>query len=155
MAHQKRHRLGQRQSHRPLRRQTLPPRHRARIQETKNPHGHRRQPHHHITSCDRRNHHRALHRHSPRLPKALLEKRRPTPRPKTRKTGTPEQKRLRCRFVNDVATDLSSMSRLMTMEPTTGIEPAPAAWEAAVLPLNYVGTARLHAPAYYTPRPSA
>lgn len=29
----------------------------------------------------------------------------------------------------------------MTMEPTTGIEPAPAAWEAAVLPLNYVGTA--------------
>ena len=35
-----------RQSHRPLRRQTLPPRHRTRIQETKNPHGHRRQPHH-------------------------------------------------------------------------------------------------------------
>ena len=29
----------------------------------------------------------------------------------------------------------------MTLEPTTGIEPAPAAWEAAVLPLNYVGTA--------------
>ena len=57
-------------------------------------------------------------------------KRSPTPRPKTRKTGTPEQKQLRCRFVNDVATDLSSMSRLMTMaedvgfEPTRGVNPA-------------------------------
>ena len=78
-----------RQSHRPLRRQTLPPRHRARIQETKilmaiadN----------HITSCDRRNHHRALHRHSPRLPKALLEKRRPTPKPQITRKPAPRTK---------------------------------------------------------------
>lgn len=25
------------------------------------------------------------------------------------------------------------------MEPMTGIEPAPLAWEARVLPLNYIG----------------
>lgn len=25
------------------------------------------------------------------------------------------------------------------MEPMTGIEPAPPAWEAGVLPLNYIG----------------
>ena len=46
-------------------------------------------------------------------------------------------------WVNYVATHLSSMSRLMTVEPTTGIEPAPAAWEAAVLPLNYVGAMQI------------
>ena len=51
-------------------------------------------------------------------------------KPGALQTGTPEQKRLRCRFVNDVATDLSSMSRLMTMaedvgfEPTRGVNPA-------------------------------
>ena len=68
-------------------------------------------------------------------------------------TGTPEQKATGmpvCQRCRD-----SSVKHVAThdMEPTTGIEPALAAWEAAVLPLNYVGTARLCAPAYYTPRP--
>ena len=31
------------------------------------------------------------------------------------------------------------MSRLMTNEPMTGIEPAYSAWEADILPLNYIG----------------
>ncbi len=38
------------------------------------------------------------------------------------KTGTSEEQ-LRCRFVNNVATDLSSMSRLMTDVGPVGIEP--------------------------------
>lgn len=29
---------------------------------------------------------------------------------------------------------------LVTVEPMTGIEPAYSAWEADVLPLNYIGT---------------
>ena len=58
-----------------------------------NPHGHRRQPRHHITSRNRRSHHRTLHRHQPQLPKALLETRRPTPHPRIRRKPTPQNKR--------------------------------------------------------------
>jgi hypothetical protein len=33
-----------------------------------------------------------------------------------------------------------SVVELLIVEPMTGIEPAYSAWEADVLPLNYIGT---------------
>ena len=80
----------------------------------------------HITASlktNRRNHHRASHRHIPQLPKTILAKRRPTPDLKT-KTNTLEQQKPRHRFVHHVATDLSTMSRLTTTVSPTGFEPA-------------------------------
>lgn len=82
-----------RQNHRALRRQTLPPRHRPPMEKTENPHGHRRQPRHHITSRNWRSHHRALHRYQPQLSKALLETNRPTLSPRIRRNRHPRTKR--------------------------------------------------------------
>jgi hypothetical protein len=39
-----------------------------------------------------------------------------------------------------VSADTCSTAGLLIVEPMTGIEPAYSAWEADVLPLNYIGT---------------
>lgn len=38
-----------------------------------------------------------------------------------------------------------ALKRAILVEPVTGIEPAPPAWEAGVLPLNYTGIACMQA----------
>lgn len=43
------------------------------------------------------------------------------------------------RGIGSVLRKLSGRYALLNMEPMTGIEPAYSAWEADVLPLNYIG----------------
>ena len=48
---------------------------------------------------------------------------------------------LRCLTLLSAAVGGSAL-RLLNVEPMTGIEPAYSAWEADVLPLNYIGMCR-------------
>src|ERR1700760_1868196 len=53
--------------------------------------------------------------------------------------------RASCRTYSPPACAISAASRRVSadLEPMTGIEPAYSAWEADVLPLNYIGNAAL------------
>jgi len=42
-----------------------------------------------------------------------------------------------------LARTVRTVSMLLSVEPMTGIEPAYSAWEADVLPLNYIGAVAL------------